>query len=95
MVKNLGLKGLLDSRKANVLVLITGLLTTLEEMGRIDPMHYVIAITVITVIWKLAHAYEEAAKARAMGAPPQEVIDAALKAALKADLPKDGKDDAE
>ena len=80
-----GIKGLFDSRKASMLVLMTSLLTTLEEMGRIDPMHYTMAVTALAIVWKLAHAYEAAAKAKAEGWGTLEVVDAAMKAAEEAD----------
>lgn len=77
-----GIKGLLDSRKAVMVILMLAGLTYLLIAGHLDQTHYAGAIAVIKSFWLTSHSYEESAKAKA-GA---DLIDKAADAALRLKL---------
>lgn len=60
-----GIKGLLESRKATVLVIVLTVLSVLLYFGKIDGELYAMLVSGLTAVWKAAHSHEESNKAKA------------------------------
>lgn len=77
-----GIKGLFDSRKAVMVMLMLGVLTFLLIAGHIDQTHYAGAVATIKSFWLTSHSYEESSKAKAGAALIDQAADAALRLKL-------------
>jgi len=88
-----GLKGIFDSRKAVMVVLMLATLTYLLITGKIDQTHYAGAVATIKSFWLGAHAHEERGKMPAvtklLERGPEMVLDTMAKTATADKSPAD------
>jgi len=80
-----GLKGLLDSRKAVMVILVFAGLTALLMYGKLDSQSYALLIGGIKAAWLGAHSHEESNKAKAGAAMLDKASEVAIEVTTKKD----------
>lgn len=83
-----GIKGILGSRKATMVLIAFAGLTAMLLYGRIDAQSYAMLVGGIKATWLAAHSHEESSKAKAgavidAAAPLAKLIDQVSSAAVE------------